>query len=164
SLWFKMPSGSSAGGVLYAYQSATIENPAGATGGWVPALYVGTDGLLRGHFWIYDMGKIVNSTTAVNDGQWHHVALAASTNSQSLYLDGVLVGSPVNATLVSASDGYAFVGAGKWSGSWPMHGAGEVGFWPGQIAEFAYFKKQLSPKEVQAQFDAKNAAGTIGSW
>ena len=76
-------------GVLFGYQDATY--PAYPSNS-VPALYVGTDGLLRGEFWNGSIDPITTST-AVNDGQWHYVALVANGDSQSLYLDGALVGT-----------------------------------------------------------------------
>lgn len=37
----------------------------------------------------------ITSSTQVIDGSWHHVALVASASSESLYLDGMLVGTSV---------------------------------------------------------------------
>ncbi len=41
------------------------------------------------------MGNItpITSTSTVNDGNFHHATLAGDTNTQSLYLDGNLVGT-----------------------------------------------------------------------
>jgi hypothetical protein len=71
SVWFRLPSGTA--GVLYGYQTTPVTD-SGATG-WVPSLYVGTDGKLRGKFW---NGNTTAITTAgaVNDNNWHHVVLA----------------------------------------------------------------------------------------
>jgi RHS repeat-associated protein len=154
SLWFKMPAGNTAGGVLYGYQSGAVEDPVGTTS-WVPALYVGTDGKLHGHFWVGDLSKVMTSPGTVNDGNWHHAVLAASTNSQALYLDGARVAGPVSATLLSAANGFAYVGAGKWSGSWPAHSAAAVGYFPGQIAEVSFYRSQLSAAQAGAQFAAR---------
>ncbi len=154
SMWFKMPANNVAGGVLFGYQNGEVTNPI-ATTSWVPALYVGTDGKLRGTFWVNDLTKIITSPGKVNDGNWHHVALAGSTNSQSLYLDGVRIGAPVTVTRVATSATFAYVGAGKWSGSWPAHSAAAVGYFPGQIGEVAYYRVQLSDPQVAAQFAAR---------
>src|SRR6266540_4175430 len=154
SMWFKMPANNTAGGVLFGYQNGPVTDPT-VTTSWVPALYVGTDGKLRGTYWVGDLSKIITSPGRVNDGNWHHVALAASTGSQSLYLDGVPVAPPVSAPLVATSAQYAYVGAGKWSGSWPAHSAAAVGYFPGQIGEVAYYRAQLSNAQVAAQFAAR---------
>jgi RHS repeat-associated protein len=154
SMWFNMPAGSVAGGVLFGYQGNDIGGDPNAPGAWVPALYVGTNGKLHGHFWIEDIRKIMSSPAPVNDGKWHHVVLAASGNSQSLYLDGARIGGPVNAARIDNSVNNAYIGAGKWSGPWPST-AGPVGYFPGQIAEVAFYKSQLTDPQVSAQFNAR---------
>ena len=155
SMWFKMPANNANGGVLFGYQNGPIADPA-ATTSYVPALYVGTDGKLRGTFWVGDLSKIITSPGRVNDGNWHHVALAASSNSTSLYLDGARIGAPVAATRLATSSNQAYIGAGKWTGSWPAHSAALVGYWPGQISEVAYYNSQLSDAQVAAQFGSRD--------
>jgi RHS repeat-associated protein len=154
SMWFKMPANNAAGGVLFGYQNGPVTNPTAATS-WVPALYVGTDGKLRGAFWVNDVAKVMTSAGKVNDGNWHHVALSASTNSQTLYLDGAPVAPAVNAPLVATTATHAQVGAGKWSGTWPGRSTAVVGYFPGQIGEVAYYRSQLSAAQVGAQFAAR---------
>ncbi|MEV4760629.1 LamG-like jellyroll fold domain-containing protein [Micromonospora sp. NPDC049559] len=157
SMWFNMPSGSTAGGVLYSYQTGAIEDPAASTY-WTPALYVGTDGKLRGQVWTGSKAP-VTSTGAVNDGKWHHVVLAAAAGTQTLYLDGKAVGTLAK-PLVGTDARRAFVGAGKWS-SWPGVSANPVGYFPGKIADVAYFRSQLSAAQVSAQFAAANKTSGI---
>ena len=87
-MWFKLAPGQS--GVLLGYQTSPL--PTQSTAGWVPALYVGSDGKLRGQLW-NGGGNPITSALPVNDNAWHHVVLAASTTSQDLYLDGAKVGT-----------------------------------------------------------------------
>lgn len=155
SMWFKLPANNANGGVLFGYQAGAITDPTNTTS-WVPALYVGTDGKLRGTFWVGDLSKIITSPGKVNDGNWHHVALAASTNSTSLYLDGARIGAPVAATRLATTSNQAYIGAGKWTGSWPAHSAAVVGYWPGQISEVAYYTSQLSDPQVAGQFGSRD--------
>ena len=76
------------GGVILGYQNV----PAGqTTTDYVPALYVGTDGRLYAEIWDGAVNPI-QSPTLVNDGQPHHAVLIVSNDTESLYLDGVLVG------------------------------------------------------------------------
>ncbi|GAA1380935.1 LamG-like jellyroll fold domain-containing protein [Catellatospora chokoriensis] len=162
SMWFKMPAGNTAGGVLYSYQAAPMSN-LDAAGHWTPALYVGTDGKLRGQIWIESM-TMMTSDNAVNDGKWHHVAISAASNSQALYLDGAKIGT-LNSAIVATSAVQAYVGAGKWEGGWPAHGTSRAGYWPGQIADFAYYRTQLSDAQVASQFAARDQAnGVKGKW
>jgi RHS repeat-associated protein len=158
SMWFSMPSGSTAGGVLYAYQTDPMSGLT-TTGNWTPALYVGTDGKLRGGLWTGSATNVITTAASVADGKWHHVTLAASTNSQTLYLDGTPVGT-LNAAIVATTAVHAYAGAGKWSGSWPAHGTLTAGYFPGSIGEFAFYKTQLTAAQVADQVSAGKSAVT----
>jgi large repetitive protein len=154
-LWFKMPSGSTKGGVLYSYQNGAVTDSTGTTS-WVPAIYIGTDGKLHGGFWTTaGVAGQITTAASVADGKWHQVTLSASTASQTLYLDGVAVGTKSNA-LSSISAPYTYLGAGKWV-NWPG-GSGAVGYFPGTLAEAAFFSSALSAADVAAQFAASKAA------
>ena len=60
--------------------------------GNVAGLYVGTNGTLHcAMFW--DNGKVIESTSTVNDGLFHHAAVTYNGSIEALYLDGALVGS-----------------------------------------------------------------------
>ncbi|MFC4131754.1 LamG-like jellyroll fold domain-containing protein [Hamadaea flava] len=158
SMWFTMPSGSTAGGVLYAYQSMPMSGDLSVSGYWTPALYVGTDGKLRGGFWTGSAANVLTTSASVADGKWHHVALSASSTSQSLYLDGTLVGTR-NAALVATTATYAYLGAGKWSASWTGYDGDNAGYFPGSIGEFAFYKSQLTAAQIADQVAAsKNAS------
>ncbi|OLB75035.1 MAG: hypothetical protein AUI14_22170 [Actinobacteria bacterium 13_2_20CM_2_71_6] len=154
SMWFKMPAGNTAGGVLFDYQGNALGGDPNAPGGWVPALYVGTDGKLRGQFW--GAASAMVSPSGVNDGQWHHVVLAASTNSESLYLDGAKIGGPVGGTLQTFGASNVYVGAGKWQ-NWAAT-SGAVGYFPGSIAEVAFYKTQLNDAQVALQYGSRAKA------
>ncbi|MEV0270063.1 LamG-like jellyroll fold domain-containing protein, partial [Hamadaea sp. NPDC050747] len=156
SMWFSMPSGSTAGGVLYAYQGMPLSDLTGSW--WTPALYVGVDGKLRGGLWTGTATTRITSAASVADGKWHHVVLAAGVNTQSLYLDGAVVGT-LNAPVVTTGAAYAYVGAGRWEGNWPSHSTASVGYFPGSIGEFAFYKTQLTAAQVADQVAAsKNAS------
>ncbi|MEV6964289.1 LamG-like jellyroll fold domain-containing protein [Hamadaea sp. NPDC051192] len=156
SMWFQMPAGSTVGGVLYGYQNGPITDPA-ATTSFVPALYVGADGKLRGGFWTTSGGSPITSATSVADGKWHHVTIAASTGAQTLYLDGVAVGTKT-ATLSVPANGYSYLGAGKWT-SW-AGSSGAVGYFPGAIAEASFFASALSLNDVAAHITASKQSLT----
>ncbi|GIH03514.1 hypothetical protein Rhe02_15810 [Rhizocola hellebori] len=147
SLWFKADPGNY--GVLFSYQDQLLTEPSPA--GWVPALYVGTDGKLWGFLWAPG-GSNIASGVRVDDGNWHHAVLSASTGSQSLYLDGARVGGTVAQRQAVAPARYAFVGAGKWAG-WPSS-TGTVGYFKGSIAEVAYYRSELTAGDVSVQFSA----------
>ncbi|MGN9918058.1 LamG-like jellyroll fold domain-containing protein [Micromonospora palomenae] len=152
-MWFKMPSGSTAGGTLFSFQTEDIATPT-FTGNWVPALYVGTDGKLRGK-WCYCGSNTTNppiTTAAVNDGKWHHVALTLSGSTQKLYLDGATVGSLALAGETTTAVN-AYIGAG-YTKSWPSSPTSGVAYFPGSIAEVAFYRTQLSDAQVSSHFQA----------
>ncbi len=148
-MWFKMPAGNTAGGVLFAEEATALASP---PGNHVPALYVGTDGKLHGEF--YDgttTGQMV-SAAAVNDGKWHHVVLSASATAQAMYLDGAQAGT-ISKALTATVVGYVYVGAGQVA-SWPAQPTNALGYFPGSIAEVAFYRSQLSAAQVTAQYAA----------
>jgi hypothetical protein len=58
---------------------------------WLPMLYIGNTGKLYGQHWTASM-HVQATGRAVNDGNWHHVALVRDHNDQRLFVDGDLVG------------------------------------------------------------------------
>ncbi|QLQ35328.1 LamG-like jellyroll fold domain-containing protein [Micromonospora robiginosa] len=160
SLWFQMTAGSTAGGTLFAYQTVPITSAAAQN--WTPALYVGTDGKLRGEFWTGAVEPMV-SGSVVNDGKWHHATLVGDKTSQTLYLDGApqaTLAKPLVQTPTLAK--YVYVGAGETS-SWPSRPTNSKGFFPGSIGEVAYFDRALSRFDVNDLDSANIAARPVES-
>src|SRR5262249_27827724 len=83
--WFKTLSG----GVIIGQQggSAFSANPQG----WVPGVYVGTDGKLWAQMFWNGAVHQVSSPTPVNDGQFHFVAISSDGTTESGYLDDQLL-------------------------------------------------------------------------
>ncbi|HTS73986.1 MAG TPA: DUF2341 domain-containing protein, partial [Gaiellaceae bacterium] len=87
SAWFKTTSS----GVIVSEQN----QPIGSTPTtWDPLLYVDSTGKLRGGVYAGGQPTFVSSST-VNNGAWHYAVLVVNTSgtTQSLYLDGALVGT-----------------------------------------------------------------------
>lgn len=152
-LWFRTPANHATSGVLYSYQYAALTSSAPDTANWTPALYVGADGYLRGGFWT---GRVAPMTSKkkVNDGNWHHVVLASSGLRQALYLDNELVGTA--GAMVGTNAKYAYIGAGA-TRSWPG-ASGNVSYFRGNIAEFAYYTRELHATEVDAHYRASRSS------
>ncbi|OZV84425.1 hypothetical protein CA850_00760 [Micromonospora echinospora] len=155
-MWFKTPANHATSGVLYSYQRNELHSTP-ATANWTPALYVGADGYLRGEFWTGSINPIT-SKTKVNDGNWHHVVLSASSAHQILYLDNKIVGAA--GPMVGTNALHSYVGAGT-TRSWPSS-SGDVSYFKGHIAEFAYYERDLSPLEVDMHFKASKSAFQTG--
>ncbi|WP_178380012.1 DNRLRE domain-containing protein [Cryptosporangium aurantiacum] len=153
-LWFRTASG----GVLVGHQGGGRLPATGANA--VPALYVGTDGKLRGQFATGSTSPITSSGT-VTDNQWHHVVLSGGGNTQSLYLDGKLVGT-LAGTIDHPVAPYTYLGNGYTSPSWPAT-PGNAGYFAltGDLDEVAVYAKPLGLTAVQEHYRARAAAQQV---
>ncbi|WP_316743236.1 LamG-like jellyroll fold domain-containing protein [Streptomyces sp. MK7] len=165
SMWFKT---STANGVLLGASRDPLGN--GTTpGSYTPVLYVGSSGKLYGEYYFSGGStKPLASAAAVTDNKWHHVVLSTSASSQSLYLDGTLVGTQSGAGNMVGQT-YTYVGAGYLGGNWPdeahhntSDNTGYATYFKGTVSDVALFRSQLSEADVAAQFQAaKNSTGLL---
>ncbi|MFE5599303.1 DNRLRE domain-containing protein [Streptomyces coelicoflavus] len=147
-LWFR----TTGSGVLLSYQDHTLEEA--TTGKYTPALYVGTDGRLRGEFW-NGASAPLTSAAPVNDGAWHHAALTAAGNTQTLYLDGKKTGS-LSGEITQYDQRFVYLGAGYWN-NWPAT-TGTVGHFAGDIDEAAVYSRPLGARTVAEHHAAADVA------
>ncbi|MFD7446442.1 LamG-like jellyroll fold domain-containing protein [Streptomyces sp. NPDC059909] len=162
SLWFKT---TTAGGVLFYYGDKPLSdpNPVANTTKNTPAVYVGTDGKLRGCLAMSPgCMTTITSTASVTDGQWHNAVLTGVANSQTLYLDGVSQGS-LAGTINDWEQPYITLGAGVNTDGWPaMNPNDQLGHYTGQMAEVAVYSEPLDPSVITAQYQAaKRSAGLL---
>ncbi len=157
TMWFK----TTGAGVLFSYQKDAVTN-ATTPGDYTPVLYVGTSGKLYGQLWRTGGVSPIATTGSVADGDWHQVALTAAGTTQSLYLDGSLVGT-LSGQLKVTTQPVGAIGAGFLGGSWPDEphylpgdSTGYASHFAGQIAEAAFYTHALGAPAVQRQY----AAGT----
>ncbi|MEV4356590.1 LamG-like jellyroll fold domain-containing protein [Nonomuraea sp. NPDC049625] len=123
-------------------------------GAHTPAVYVGKDGKLRGQFYSGE-AKPITSTGAVNDGNWHHVVLSGSETTQTLFLDGAIVGT-LTGTITHEDQSRAQIGYGYASAPWPstLTTSGPFPF-TGDIDEVAVYGKPLGLAEVRTHYAAR---------
>lgn len=151
-LWFK----STGSGVLIGQWNANANN-----GNHAPLIYVGSDGLLRAGTW-GSRGKdayVTSATSVVNDGKTHHVVLASTGTSHTVYLDGVQIGE--SSTVSDPLDmAYSAIGSAAALG-WPGVPSG-TGWFPfrGSIDEVAIYPYAMSGARAAAHYKA----GTIGEF
>ncbi|MFE3874197.1 LamG-like jellyroll fold domain-containing protein [Kitasatospora sp. NPDC059146] len=159
-LWFK----TTAPGVLYSHQSFPIDGkPNGSTDRWNPALYIGSDKKLYGALWTGSATNALVSTTAVADGNWHHVALTGDGSGQTLYLDGAPTATSNTALPITYNgSAYDFLGAGWTGGGWPNPPADQVGHFNGAIADFSIYSYPLVAGAVADHYRAATTPGTTG--
>ncbi|MFF5110016.1 polymorphic toxin-type HINT domain-containing protein [Streptosporangium sp. NPDC000509] len=143
--WFK----TTGSGTIIGYQNSIQSN-------FTPAVYVGTDGKLRGQFRTATTTPIT-STATVNNGVWHHVVLTGAENTQTLFLDGQIVGT-LNGDITHLDQGEARVGYGHASPAWPSTVTTARAFpFTGEIDEVAVYGKPLGLAEVQTHYAARLA-------
>jgi len=148
-VWFRGAAGSS--GTLFGYQTTVY--PQVPTGGWVPALYVGTNGLLYGKFW--PGGASITSPARVDDDAWHHAVVTtglAAGSTQTLHLDGRVVGT-ANGGLDWSSMHQAMIGMGR-THSWPAGRTTDYHEFAGSIDEVAVYATTLPTARVAAHYQA----------
>ncbi|MBR7836441.1 hypothetical protein KDL01_24400 [Actinospica durhamensis] len=153
-MWFL----TSTAGPLYCMQNTG----AGTTPGFADCpLYVGANGRLYGGWYMGSTGY-VESAQPVDDGKWHYVVLSAAATSQSMYLDGSLVGSETG-TFNNEGQANSFIGYGYASGAWPETTV-RGGYWnfTGDVSDVALFPSALSQDQVSTLWQAyHNAVGSI---
>ncbi|MCP2303843.1 RHS repeat-associated core domain-containing protein [Actinokineospora globicatena] len=155
-LWFR----TTTGGPLFGYQQQDIST---TSAGAVPALYIGQDGKLRGQFWNGGAHPITSAGT-VNDGQWHHAVLSGSLATQTLFLDGVAVGTQLG-EIAHPDALHSQIGAAYTvpPGAWESWGTDARRFFRGQIDEVAYYEHPLGATAVRAHFQARAPAAQLTS-
>jgi len=104
SIWIKT---TAATGVLFSWDSYRFIRIAGVTANKVNS---GMDGSSAGS---------VTSTSDINDGAWHHVAVTSTASAQSLFIDGVL--EDIATETLSTVSGAFYIGRDKVN-SFPFEG------------------------------------------
>lgn len=148
-LWFN----TTTPGVLIGDQSQAIDNPAGPSGTWTPVMYIGSDRKLRGRFY-GSAQTFAASSQDVTDGAWHHAVLSAQGTTQTLYLDGQIVGVQ-NGTVDHQQNSHTYIGAG-YARSWPQSPA-DTSHFTGAIDEVALYQHPLGDSDVVAHYRARSA-------
>ncbi|WP_285710973.1 DNRLRE domain-containing protein [Microtetraspora sp. NBRC 16547] len=150
--WFK----TTKSGTIFGYQNSATNAPSLYT----PAIYVGTDGKLRGQFWTGTAAPIT-STGVVNDDAWHHVVLSGAKTTQTLYLDGQAVGSLAK-QITNLGQWDARIGYGFGSSGWPGTASSSGPFpFAGAIDEVAVYGKPLRPEEIATRYQTRLARNQL---
>ncbi|MFI6674847.1 LamG-like jellyroll fold domain-containing protein [Kribbella sp. NPDC050469] len=159
-LWFK--TSGTTGQPLLGYQKAAFGS---TTTGGMPVLYVGSDGKLRGQFWHGSVEPMTSAAT-VNDNQWHHVVLTSMGTRQSLYLDGVAIGTITQSVVDHAQFPVNQIGAAVAAApsAWPSYGTETAKYFNGQIDEVALYSHPLTTKDVATHWQqGRNPADQLTS-
>jgi RHS repeat-associated protein len=124
------------------------------------AIYVGTDGKLRGQYRtsVQEQPAPITSSGTVTDNAWHHVVLTLAAGKQTLYLDGNPVGTKTGSGYGNWKQ-FVRVGTAYLAGKWP---AGPTVWYEdfqftGLMDELAIYEKALSAEEVARHHAARLA-------
>jgi hypothetical protein len=145
SIWFKTLST----GIILGQQNTSTPNSAT---GYVPAIYVGTDGkLYTSCFWGGAVSNQSISPVAVDDGNWYNITVTFSSGSQISYLNGVSYATLAKTQTSYSSTYYYFLGSGSGS-SWTNFPASP--YFNGSISNALYYTKALTAAEIRQNYNA----------
>ena len=149
-LWFKTNSGR--GGELASFGNA----PTGVSTTTSRKLYMGSNGRL--YFGAHTgAAGVITSPRAYNDSAWHHAVATFGAAGMALHVDGQLVASNSNRTVVSGTGHWRF-GGDSLTG-WPNRPTGT--YFPGSLDEIAVYQNTALPTaRVQAHYQAALASTT----
>jgi large repetitive protein len=146
--WFKTTS--TAGGKIVGFGNSNT----GTSSNYDRHVYMDTSG--RVLFGVYPgEGRIVQSSPGYNDGNWHQVVATLSSAGQTLFVDGIKVGSRSDTTSAQAYSGYWRIGGDtSWSGA---------NYFAGSIDDTAIYPTALTQVQVNQHFVASGRTSVLPS-
>jgi hypothetical protein len=144
SIWFK----TSTTGMILGQETGSTP---GSGGGWVPAIYVDTNGKIRTScFWGGATTNQSTSTLSVNDNVWHQISVTFESTSHKSYLDGALFDTITKTQATYTPPYYYYLGSGK-NTSWTNVGNMTLS---GNISNFLFYNRALSAQEILQNYNA----------
>lgn len=121
-------------------------------GGYVPAIYVGTNGLLyTSCFWGGSVNNQSVSISLVNNNSWNNITVTFQSYIQISYLNGVSY-AVLSKTQTAYSDTYSyFLGTGI-GGGWANFPASPN--FNGDISYIVHYNRALTPAEILQNYNA----------
>jgi hypothetical protein len=95
-----------------------------------------------GRLSLYHGGFIISSSTPVTANAWHHLVVTRASGTDTMYLDGVSIGSGADAGSVNTSGSPIEIGSNT----------GNSQLYTGSLDEFAFYPSALSAAQVQADY------------
>lgn len=124
----------------------------------LPVLWVGADGKLSGNFW-NEKEEPVTTSDVVDDDRWHHVVLSGSLGTQSLFLDGQLVGT-IAGEIKHLNMTHNQIGAAYSDAQWPGWNPG-TRYFSGVIDEVAFYEHAIGTTAAKQHFESARAADQL---
>jgi hypothetical protein len=155
-LWFKT---ASSGSILGQDNGTAVGS---SPGGWVPALYLDTSGKLRASFFYHNASNSQVQTVtpaSYNDNNWHHVVDVYNNGTESLYVDGVLIGSLVEGEF-SYQNIYGYSLGTAYTTGWPSGVSGWF-YFNGSIDELEISNTARSSGWIRTQYNNQSSPSTF---
>lgn len=146
ALWFKTTSAS--WDALFG--QASVQPPTTATF-YIPVFAIKDTGILRAELWTGAIGEI-STSFSVRDGNWHHAVIVGNINTQSLYVDGSLIGSRTG-TIDQSWWNYSTIGTGSGSTTRGFPSTAWH-YFNGSIDEVRIYNRALSEDEIRLLYEA----------
>ena len=134
----------------------------GSPAGWVPGLYVDSNGKLRASlYWHGQTGLQIVSAASYNDNQWHAAVDVYNQGTETLYVDGVAVGSQAASEYPYNPTYRYFLGAGYTSG-WSNGNSGWL-YWNGTLDEVRASNTARTAGWIGTEYNNENSPSTFFS-
>ena len=144
SVWFKTTST----GIILGQQNNPTPNSAN---GYIPAIYVDINGLLRTTCFYSGFVQTSVSSSAVNNGAWNNITVTFLSGTQTSYLNGISYATLSQTQQSYSATYYYFLGSGQVS-NWTSAPASP--YFNGSISNFSYYNRALSAAEIQQNFNS----------
>ena len=174
--WFK----TSTEGVILGQTGGGTAPNGFPNGGWIPALYVDNAGILRGSFFnlvnadqsysVFGSGinysgvPQITTTRAYNDNQWHYAALTYGGGTESMYVDGKMVGTQYAALQSGYYSSYDYFVGTAFSYDWP--GVNQNSYWNylnGSLEEVEFSSNARSGDWLRAEYLNQSSPSTFST-
>ncbi|MFI9105869.1 LamG-like jellyroll fold domain-containing protein [Streptomyces fildesensis] len=157
-LWFK----TAKSGVILSQANERKEDVDVTGSHTTPVLYVGSDGKLRGRYYIPGGDFLpITSSAAVTDNAWHHIVLSGAGTTQALFLDGAQVGTRTG-TISHLDQRYTYLGLGWTAVPWAgIDKTDPLGHFSGQIDEVSVYDHPLDLSTVADHYAARQTVGKL---
>lgn len=102
--------------------------------------------------------RTINTTQALNDGEWHHVVASLGESGMQLYVDGVRIGTRTDATVGQYYAGYWRVGGGSLA-NWASRPTSD--YFAGDISHVALYPTVLPHERVISHFVSADRSSPV---
>ena len=125
--------------------------PPSTPGGWVPAIYIDSNGLVRASvFWHTNTAYQIVSSAKYNNGRWHNLVDTYNNGIETLYIDGQEIGYQTYSESGYSTTYSYFLGTG-YGLSWRSTNSGWFYFGSG-ISNVQIYNTSLATDEINALY------------